>query len=100
MQVAPPAEWSPDQCRICWTLPKLVAGQHGALGAVFTCAAGVSRDAATKALREGSKARVVFTGKPGRSLSGLGFQVAPFEGDAASYMPGVTMHFGEVEVKP
>lgn len=98
LRVSPAAQWAREQGQLRWMLPRVAPGADGELRAVFGCKAGVAPGAATAALQRQAEARVLFSARPGRSLSGLGFQVAEAE-PAAAFMPAQIQCFGEVTVR-
>lgn len=98
VRTSPSAQWAREQCQLCWVVPRIAPGAEGVLRAVFACKAGVTAAAATSALQRQAEARVLFSARPGRSLSGLGFQVAGVEPGAA-YMAANVQCFGEMSVR-
>lgn len=98
LRVSPAAQWSREGCQLRWALPRIAPGETGELRAVFGCKAGVAPAAATSALARQAEARLVFSVRPGHSLSGLGFQVAAAEGEAP-FQPAHVQCFGELTVR-
>ena len=108
VKTSPSAQWSPDECRLKWNLGKIVPGGSGIARAVVAAKPGTGFDRAEAALKEETTARVVFTGWPGKSLSGAGFEVAmPRDKESKEekenkeeYHKGRAVWFGEMTVKP
>jgi hypothetical protein len=114
VKTSPSAQWSPDECRLKWNLGKISPGESGIARAVVGAKPGVGSDRAEVALKEETTARVVFTGWPGKSLSGAGFEVAmptkheekkendeeEKENKSDEYHKGKSVWFGEMLVKP
>ncbi|KAI3435853.1 hypothetical protein D9Q98_001911 [Chlorella vulgaris] len=98
VRVSPSAQWSRDAGQLRWQLPRMAPGAGGELRAVFGCKAGVTAAAATAALQRQAEARLLFSLRPGKSLSGVGLQVAAPEPEAA-YMAGNAQCFGEMTVR-
>ncbi|KAL4458498.1 hypothetical protein ABPG75_013363 [Micractinium tetrahymenae] len=98
LRVSPAAQWSREGCQLRWALPRIAPGATGELRAVFGCKAGVVPAAATAALARQAEARLLFSARPGRSLSGVGFQVAAAE-DGAPFQPAHVQCFGELTVR-
>jgi hypothetical protein len=114
VKTSPSAQWSPDECRLKWNLGKIVPGASGIARAVVGAKPGTGSNRAEIALKEETTARVVFTGWPGQSLSGAGFEVAmptsvdtkekkegeKEEKETDTYHKGKAVWFGEMLVKP
>ena len=98
LRVAPAAQWAPEHGQLRWALPRVAPGASGELRAVFGCKAGVAAAAATAALRRQAEARVLFSVRPGHSLSGVAFQVAAAE-TGTPFLPAHVQCFGEVTVR-
>jgi hypothetical protein len=98
LRVAPAAQWSRDGGQLRWQLPRIPPGGSGELRAVLGCKAGVAAAAATAALQRQAEARVLFSVRPGSSLSGVGFEVSAPEPDS-QYMVGHAQCFGELTVR-
>lgn len=112
VKTSPSAQWSPDECRLKWNLGKISPGECGIARALVGAKPGTVSDRAEVALKEETKARVLFTGWPGKSLSGAGFEVAmpamheekkeegEKENKSDEYHKGKAVWFGELLVKP
>jgi hypothetical protein len=114
VKTSPSAQWSPDECRLKWNLGKILPGDSGVARAVVGAKPGTGSDRAEVALKEETTARVVFTGWPGKSLSGAGFEVAlpvlvatealkkeeEKENKEEEYHKGRAVWFGEMVAKP
>jgi len=112
VKTSPSAQWSPDECRLKWNLGEIPPGESGIARAVVGAKPGTGSDRAEMALKEETIARVVFTGWPGKSLSGAGFEVAmPMmhkvkkeeeekENKSDEYHKGRSVWFAEMLVKP
>jgi hypothetical protein len=115
VKTSPSAQWSPDECRLKWNLGKISPGASGVARAVVGAKPGTGSDRAEAALQEETTARVLFTGWPGQSLSGAGFEVAlpvvvpvedkekkeeEEENKSVEYHKGKSVWFGEMVVKP
>lgn len=98
VRTSPAAQWAREHCQLRWTLPRIAPGSQGTFRAVFGCKPGVAAAAATAALQRQAEARVLFSARPGKTLSGLGFQVAPAEPEAA-YMAANVQCFGDMTVR-
>ncbi|KAI7840307.1 hypothetical protein COHA_006089 [Chlorella ohadii] len=98
VRTSPSAQWSKEQCQLRWTVPRIAPGAAGELRAVFGGKAGVAAAAATSALSRQAEARLLFSLRPGKSLSGVGFQVAAAEPEAP-FMPANMQCFGEMRVR-
>lgn len=98
LRVAPAAQWAREHGQLRWVLPRIAPGASGELRAVFGCKAGVAAAVATAALRRQAEARVLFSVRPGRSLSGVTFQVAAAEA-GTPFRPANVQCFGEVTVR-
>ena len=100
VKTSPAAQWSPNECRLRWNLGRIEAGASGCARAVVAAKPGTSAERAASALQDATSARVVFTGWPGKALSGAGFEVAMPGEEAAEYHKGRMVWFGELLVKP
>lgn len=98
VRTSPSAQWSKEQCQLRWSVPRIAPGAAGELRAVFGGKAGVAAAAATSALARQAEARLLFSLRPGKSLSGVGFQVAAAEPEAP-FMPANMQCFGEMRVR-
>ena len=98
VRTSPSAQWSKEQCQLRWAVPRIAPGAAGELRAVFGGKAGVAAAAATSALTRQAEARLLFSLRPGKSLSGVGFQVAAKEPEAP-FMPANVQCFGEMRVR-
>lgn len=98
LRVSPSAQWCRNAGQLRWMVPRIAPGASGELRAVLGCKAGVAAAAATAALQRQAEARILFSMRPGRSLSGLVFQVAAAEAEAP-YMGGNAQCFGEMTVR-
>lgn len=98
LRVAPAAQWAREQGQLRWAVPRIAPGASGELRAVFGCKEGVAAAAATGALQRQAEARLLFSVRPGHSLSGIGFEVAAAEA-GAPFMPAQVQSFGELRVR-
>ena len=91
------AQWAPTQSRIRWEIGSVAPGEEGSIQAVISAAAPLN---SVGDIFQHIKAEVLYSGWPGKSLSGLeldvGFPAA--EGDP-TYHPGKTRTFGRVIVR-
>ena len=106
-RASPAAQWCPQQCRLRWELGTVAPDGGGIARAVVTAREDVTPEQAEAALLEGTVGRVMFTGRPGRALSGLGFEVGAVAGEAggkggaeAAFIKGTSLWFGELTVRP
>ena len=100
VKTSPNAQWSPDECRLRWNLDRIFPGDTGLARAVVAVKPGVDASRAAVALQDATSARVVFTGWPGQSLSGAGFEISmPGEAEP-KYHKGRALWFGEMLLKP
>lgn len=101
VRVSPAAQWSPTECRLRWNIGKLDPGSSGCLRAVVGAKLGTLAARAEDALCSGTQAKVVFTGWPGKAMSGVRFEVSlPEEQQEIEYHGGKIVTFGEVTVRP
>lgn len=100
VKASPSAQWSPNECRLRWSLGKLMPGSAHMTRAIVAAKPGTGSAGAEAALREASQAKLYFTGSPGTSLSGTGFEVAMADEKETRYSRGRAVWFGEMVVKP
>lgn len=98
LRTSPAAQWSREGCQLRWVVPRVAPSSAGELRAVFGCKEGVAPAVASAALARQAEARVLFSARPGHSLSGLGFQVGGAE-PGAPYLPATVQCFGELTVR-
>ena len=99
VRISPEADWCRDECRVRWTLGTLKPGSEGALRVVLKAGKGAAPDRATTALKERTVARVSYSARPGKTLSGVTMEVSLPEADVG-YMGGAVQHFGQIIVHP
>ncbi|WPT14130.1 hypothetical protein PSENEW3_00000261 [Picochlorum sp. SENEW3] len=90
------ASFSPQESRIQWCIDSMEAGGTGAIRAILKSSKGIqNRDTTIEDIR----AEVLYSGYPGKSYSGLGFEVG-FEGDedGKPYYAGKIRTFGRVSL--
>lgn len=88
------AAFSPQESRVKWSIDSMEAGSTGAIRAILKSSKGIqNRDTTIDNIR----AEVLYSGYPGTSYSGLGFEVG-FEGaeDGKPYYAGKIRTFGRV----
>lgn len=95
----PAAEWCPNQCRLRWNVGKVEAGGSGEVRVVTSAGKTATAERATVALKERTTAKVSYSARPGKTLSGVGFAVGLPEADIG-YMGGQVVHVGEMLLSP
>jgi hypothetical protein len=86
------ATWAPSQSRLQWTFDALESGSQGVIRAVLSHE-GSSLDYDT--LVSHVRGTIVYSGYPGCSYSGLGFDISCGDGE---YIPGKIRTFGELKI--
>ena len=101
-RAAPAGQWCRDQCRLRWAVGRVPPGGAGLLRAVFAPKAGASPEELAAALQQTAVARLSFSYWPGKTFSGLGFEVGlvPEAGAAGGgFLPANAQGFGELAVR-
>jgi len=95
VKCSPAAEWCPNQCRLRWNVGKVEAGGSGEVKVVMSAGKTATAERATVALKERTTAKVSYSARPGKTLSGVGFEVGLPEADIG-FMGGQVVHVGEM----
>lgn len=86
-----PAEWCPIQSKVQWALGALEAGTHGVVRAIvsFKNADRRQLNETIERVSKDIKATILFSGYPGRSYSGLAFDLGDLGdlGEAGTHVP-------------
>lgn len=88
------AKWSPTECRILWELDLLPPGASGSIQAVFRANGPLQ---SPSDIFSQVKAHILFSGWPGSSFSGLGFQISLPEEE--EYHKGRIRTFGSLTLR-
>jgi hypothetical protein len=99
VKCSPASEWCPNQCRLRWNVGKVEAGASGEVRVVMSAGKTATAERATVALKERTTAKVWYSARPGKTLSGVGFEVGLPEADI-ELMGGQVVHVGEMLLSP